>query len=612
MSKRTWTVRACLGALTGALVIAWSPAADAQSTRCEIPRAARDIWRCENGFVIGPENVIIRLPVPETDPEALYNAGIEAAGREDWRVAIAYFTAAHQRAHLVPRYMYNLGLAHARAGNEAAAIAWLSTYLVAEPNAPNRVAIWAQVTELEATAARKIDLLNERAESAAPLIPNVATSQYDQVGARSTALMSLASGAAQSDDWVRARRLLEASNALSLTQPPPASRLEELRSLARGVALMDNDLARAESLSREIQSTYLDSTTQAMFATLRDGGLNINLCQSYLLEAFLTRYICARTWAWGDPNTVALWDVLRTGDRARVLAHLQQRDNWRENPAALVLTGRHQDAYNLLVRADSAGFSGNNGEVSAAFVAEVLLRVGDASRAERFSQLADRSVRRRSAANGGTEYVYSGWFAARARALLMAERGEIHQANEFLQTYHSQRLGNWSFLMETYTPDSLWPHVRHDGTLVIIEYLIDRGRVEEALRLTSELDSLRRSLLLDQLSVEMAEGRIQAAHRPALNAAVAGLQGEAGYTNIDPVHRRALEGAIMMARTLPGACYDVDWWLAHQAQGATRPEGSPYDSQLLVGDLGRAASDIARGLRRSRVAYSRAGGVWGQ
>jgi len=61
-------------------------ASPAFAQRCDIPREARDIWRCENGFVIGPENVIIRLPIPETDPEALYNAGVEAAQREDWRV----------------------------------------------------------------------------------------------------------------------------------------------------------------------------------------------------------------------------------------------------------------------------------------------------------------------------------------------------------------------------------------------------------------------------------------------------------------------------------------------------------------------------------------------
>src|SRR4051794_13442673 len=96
---------------------------------CDIPREAHDIWHCDHGFVIGPENVIIRLPIPETDPEALYQAGLEAANRQDWRVAIAYLTAAHQRAPLVSTYMYNLGLAHARAGHEVAAIAWLIAYL---------------------------------------------------------------------------------------------------------------------------------------------------------------------------------------------------------------------------------------------------------------------------------------------------------------------------------------------------------------------------------------------------------------------------------------------------------------------------------------------------
>src|SRR5690348_1882754 len=130
MSRVIWHAVASAAAFV--LVASHVETANAQG-RCDIPAAARNVWRCDHGFVIGPENVIIRFPIPETDAEALYNAGVEAAGRQDWRNAIAYFTAAHQRAHLVPKYMYNLGLAHARAGHEVAAIAWLSTYLLAAP-----------------------------------------------------------------------------------------------------------------------------------------------------------------------------------------------------------------------------------------------------------------------------------------------------------------------------------------------------------------------------------------------------------------------------------------------------------------------------------------------
>src|SRR5262245_52637988 len=82
-------------------VLLTSPAA---AQRCDIPREARDVWHCDHGFITGPGNTIVRFPISEADPEALYNAGYAAAQREDWRVAIAYFSAANQRAHLAPRY----------------------------------------------------------------------------------------------------------------------------------------------------------------------------------------------------------------------------------------------------------------------------------------------------------------------------------------------------------------------------------------------------------------------------------------------------------------------------------------------------------------------------
>src|SRR3954470_15129038 len=129
MRDMTCTIGAFLGACLAAHAGVAS-AAPAATNRCDIPREARDLWHCDQGFVIGPENVIVRLPILETDPEALYQAGLEAANREDWRVAIAYFTAAQQRAHLVPRYMYNLGLAQGRAGHDAAAIGWLVAYMI--------------------------------------------------------------------------------------------------------------------------------------------------------------------------------------------------------------------------------------------------------------------------------------------------------------------------------------------------------------------------------------------------------------------------------------------------------------------------------------------------
>lgn len=605
MSKRTWTVRACLGALTGALVIACSPAADAQSTRCEIPRAARDIWRCENGFVIGPENVIIRLPIPETDPDALYNAGIEAAGREDWRVAIAYFTAAHERAHLVPRYMYNLGLAHARAGHEVVAIAWLVAYLTAEPQASNQQVVWEQIARLEQAAQAKIDLLFDGAATAAAQLPTIATYEGDDLGTRASAQNALAAIAAGVDDRRRVLLFVRASNASRLRQRS-ISDGSELNSSARAAAILNGDIALADYWTAQIGSPPTESCRSwfceaVILERLRAGHLPQNLCLSFFADRFVFRYLCPSR-GLDELETQRDRDIreaTRTGDRDRLIALASAN-----SPSRLALTGRIREAYAALPRDGENGFENNLREVSAAFVAEDLMRTGMAAQAGRFVDLAEELVSRVQFADGVTRVPKSsGWVAARARTLLLAEQGQTREALDFVSSYMSSRLDNGL------APNVEWAQNRRDGALVIIDYLIDRGRIEEALQLTSELGSLRQSLVLAQVVTDIDQGRLGHSRDAVSALAQEAALAANGGAPLSSDRRQAVERAIIVATTLGGAAYDLESWLRAEASGRGRVAGYP-GSQVTA--LGEAASMLGGGLRRVRSAHQHSGGTWTQ
>lgn len=563
-------MRILIFAALGAAVLALTPVASAQQTRsCDIPNEARDIWHCESGFVIGPEDVIIRLPIPETDPEALYNAGVEAAEREDWRVAIAYFTAAQQRAHLVPRYMYNLGLAHARAGHEVAAIAWLAAYLVAAPDAPNRTAVWEQIHQLETTAQANIDVLWRRAGEAADALPvrGDQTNLGPQFFGRDAARMALAEARTRAQE------------------PPP---------------FVNSSLLPATGITPTFANRLMWEETG------RSGGRFLEAAhrggQAALIQS-------ARESSFQPSEYVAL----------------------AQRSAAL---GNVQEAFNNITASDpqaldrGLGFLGDvvwqpARESIRADVAEIFLIAGDAASAARAAEMAREVI---------VPGVGGGWPAARVEAFLLAERGEFEAAVQSLQIFYSRHYGeqnvqwgwgwgwsggdeNWQSVWP-FEPGSRWNQARFDAVGSVVEYLVWRGRVDDALHLASQLDTLRAVQLVAYL-----RRRIEAGSTSVNADALAQFESEtvrraSGGTAIEPARREDVERQIMAALNQSGAAYDLDWWLRWIDRRHIQYDilaSNPGEPAAQVKALIRTPESLSRGLGRVRAAYqyARVGGGWG-
>lgn len=94
------------------------------------------------------------------EAEISFEKGVVAVGAQDWKLAIQYFLEAHEknrdqngrRRPAPPALRLNLGLAHAKAGEQFPAIAWLQAYLVSAPQAPNAGEVRKEIARLDASA----------------------------------------------------------------------------------------------------------------------------------------------------------------------------------------------------------------------------------------------------------------------------------------------------------------------------------------------------------------------------------------------------------------------------------------------------------------------------
>lgn len=581
-----FSMRTFRPALFAALLIGSVSSASAQQ-RCEIPREARDIWRCENGFVIGPENIIVRLQIGESDPEALYNAGLEAAQREDWRIAVAYFTAAHQRTHLVPRYMYNLGLAHARAGNEVAALAWLAAYLVAEPEASNRAAIWQQIAALEATVDHKIEVIWRSASQAVETLPLIPFSSISPESERSSAYVSMAYAAGAASDWERARTFLQRANEVEGRTTVPMSdesltrRLQSARVDARSAALLIYDRETAEALNNELQTEPREAPD----------------AQRWLYRAAVRPRL---GWEW--PSDYARGDVLNSVD-------VPNRPSMRgytslTAPSHLAARGQADAALTAVRSQPAQGWFGEAGRgLEAARVGEILLLGGDVAGANRALSMARRSIDVSSPYRSDVD---------RLSALLMAERGDLEDAVSVL-TIVASRLNSKAVygsgpdgdrccieLGGTRSPQHQWSEFRFYATAQVVRFLFWRGKTHEAIALNERMDSLRGySLLLYGASAEQDPNR-----REIIYQAQRALHLRAsGGRELSPERRAIMEDAIITARRLPGAAYDLEGWI----EAAPLAEGARQQFRNLY----VPAQSLALGLRMVRISYGRSGREWG-
>jgi tetratricopeptide (TPR) repeat protein len=112
--------------------------------------------------------------------------------------------------------MFNLGLAHAKAGNELLADVWLRAYLAAMPDAPNAAAVKAEIGRLEAVVEAKVRRLFEQAVAAAEEIPVEGETRDSSTGRREEALTGIAWGQFEIGDFQGAGTALQRARKVGL------------------------------------------------------------------------------------------------------------------------------------------------------------------------------------------------------------------------------------------------------------------------------------------------------------------------------------------------------------------------------------------------------------
>lgn len=94
--------------------------------------------------------------------DAARKRGLELAGKKDWAGAIAAFEEARASAHCAPSVIFNLALAHQRAGHPVQAAMWYRAWLVMEDGAPNSEDVRTELTrQITAAESRALALFEE-------------------------------------------------------------------------------------------------------------------------------------------------------------------------------------------------------------------------------------------------------------------------------------------------------------------------------------------------------------------------------------------------------------------------------------------------------------------
>ena len=117
---------------------------------------------------------LLLLPASaQLSPEAqkAYEQGMAAAQQQSWDQAIAGFAAAQKLAEREPSVLYNLGLAHDKAGHDLAAEAWFRTYLAVSPKAPDATAVQSEIAKLQESNTNTIKMIFAASLTAARQIP---------------------------------------------------------------------------------------------------------------------------------------------------------------------------------------------------------------------------------------------------------------------------------------------------------------------------------------------------------------------------------------------------------------------------------------------------------
>ena len=140
----------------------------------------------------------------ERPPQAqqAFERGFQMARKSQWPLAIRYFRQAQSFAPTDGAILFNLALAHDKAGGEELlAMAWYQAFLAAEPDAPTGPQVRKRVVDLEVAADVQIQhLLATAQQAAAQIIDKKEAAQ---------ALDRMARAEAESGDLVAAERTVQ-------------------------------------------------------------------------------------------------------------------------------------------------------------------------------------------------------------------------------------------------------------------------------------------------------------------------------------------------------------------------------------------------------------------
>ena len=103
--------------------------------------------------------------VPAPAREA-FERGLAATEQQQWGLAIRYFGEAQKAAQTAPAILFNLGLAHGKAGHELPAIAWLQAYLAQAGQPANADAVRKEILRLEIATEAEIARVAQQAVAA--------------------------------------------------------------------------------------------------------------------------------------------------------------------------------------------------------------------------------------------------------------------------------------------------------------------------------------------------------------------------------------------------------------------------------------------------------------
>lgn len=208
------------------------------------------------------------------EAEISFEKGVVAVGAQDWKLAIQYFLEAHEKNRdqngqrpAPPALRLNLGLAHAKAGEQFPAIAWLQAYLVSAPQAPNAGEVRKEIARLDASAEVQI---RQVLELAILSWKQVIDAEHDPYSQRWIEAVEVAVAYAFSGDLENARRIFDQYELAAEKNfhrfdldnekraPRPLSEYDTMRKREMSVAYathfgMSGDLERAKRAMQDVK-----------------------------------------------------------------------------------------------------------------------------------------------------------------------------------------------------------------------------------------------------------------------------------------------------------------------------------------------------------------------